>query len=442
MDLTRHVTQFLEQHVPEKSLLLLGFSGGIDSTALLMALASVKERWPLHVVHIDHGWRKESFEEALSLGQRITALDIPFSSFQLGKPPKGENLEDWSRNERYRCFQVAATQLKTPFFILAHQANDQTECVFKRMLEGSSLTKFRGMKARDERDGLTLLRPLLDIQKDELLEWLQARKISFFEDPSNSNCAFLRARMREEIFPFLRTRWGKNFEQSLLRVSKEAGLLEEYVQQQLQERFQFREFHGGIVATATPNSSLHPFIVSRLIDFLVTKAQFCLSRMQLERAADVFCSASAQPKQFFAGAGALYAEPHCLTVFRRAPAPLSEKMCEAEEGSFSYHSWEIAWRKAVCKKSAPHHWTDLFSSNELSFYIPAEPFTICGTSDRLLRDLPRAVEKSPSALRRFVPALLQGGHVVVDLLSGYQIPMPLDESCLEITISQSASTDR
>ncbi len=221
----RHVTsltqQFLNVHWDRKSSLLLGYSGGPDSKALLYALLENDVKPSL--AHVDHGWREESADEAEVLRKEAAKLGCPFYTIRLNLPKK----EDVARNARFTFFasQIPSHQA----LLLAHQADDLAETVLKRILEGAHLPHLSGMQEVSEQYGMPIWRPFLKVRRSEILEFLNDRSLEPMLDPSNVDPAYLRSRMRLEIFPFLNETFGKQTTENLVLLSERALELKSYL---------------------------------------------------------------------------------------------------------------------------------------------------------------------------------------------------------------------
>jgi tRNA(Ile)-lysidine synthetase-like protein len=388
---------------------------------------------------VDHGWREESAREAKVLEQRVGALGIPFSSFRLPPCPKRENIEDWSRRQRMSCFTTAASAIGTGIVFLAHQADDQSEVVFKRFLEGASLTKFRGIRPVEKMHSLTLMRPLLSIRRAALLAYLQKHALPYFEDPSNKDISFLRARMREIVFPFLRDTFGKEFDNSLLRVSNESADLEQYIHEECSRRFTIHTLHNDAFATVNGDEPPSPFLVRCLVDHLKDCVRLpSFSRQQVEAAVETFCGVPSGARHFFVGSGGLFAESRFFAAFHDKPHVIEEKCFYEQEGECRIGSWEISWKPSIASWQETRDWKDLFSGTATIWYIPKCPFSICPTSNQLLRTVHRLPGSFPPivSLRSFVPAIVQAFRLVVDPLSGYTVALSPGSSCLAVTIQR------
>ena len=438
-DIEDHVARFMDGHVDAAVPCILGFSGGVDSSALLHLLhrSAAVASHPVHVVHVDHGWRQESAAEAAMLEKRVSSLGIPFTCFRLPSCPAGENIEDWSRRQRMACFSTVASSLGTSIILLAHQADDQAEVVFKRFLEGASLTKFRGMRPVERIGGLTLIRPLLAIRRAALLSYLHDRSLPYLQDPTNTDTSYLRARMRETIFPYLRQTFGKEFDNSILRVANESADLELYLHEQCARSFSIHNTPDAAFATPRGEEPPAPFLARCLVDHL--KESLCLqsfSRHQVEAAVEAFCGKPSGVRRFFVGRGGLFAESGFFAAFREKLNPIEVTLCDEQEGRTTVGSWEVTWKLATAVQPEQKDWKELFSGALATWYIPPHPFCLCPTTDRLIRTIKSHSRRSPHivSLRPFIPSCVQSFRLVADPLSGYTVPLPIGSVCYAVTM--------
>lgn len=209
----RVIKDFLTLRLEKGAKLLLAFSGGPDSMALLHLLLEAKKEldFSLHLAHIDHGWREESREEAQTLQTLAKHLHLPFHLHRLEKM-EGGDLENRAREKRLTFFLSLHKQHHFQALLLAHHRGDQAETVFKRIAEGSGLKGLGGLYHERVLGDLPLWRPLLSIKKKELYAYLKRKRLDSFEDATNKDPRFLRSRMREELFPELEKIFGKKME--------------------------------------------------------------------------------------------------------------------------------------------------------------------------------------------------------------------------------------
>ena len=198
----------LSAGVPRESCLLVGFSGGRDSVALV-ALLQEAGFGGLTLLHLDHGLRSESRMDAewcLEFG-RARGLEVVVERTAVGGTEGGHGvgLEEKGRAARYAFFSRIALQRGIREVVLGHHADDQVETFLFRLLRGSGSLGLGGMAPWSERvEGevsLRLLRPMLGVWRTELDEWIARRGLTFCEDLSNADPRWARNRIRHGLLP-------------------------------------------------------------------------------------------------------------------------------------------------------------------------------------------------------------------------------------------------
>ena len=128
--------QYLEGTLSKNEKYLLALSGGPDSMALFHLL--LEGGWNFHVCHVDHGWRKESFEEANQLKILAEKHLVPFYLYKIDiKELEEGNLEDNCRKMRFLFFKQEYAKCGFDALLTGHHADDQVETILKRVFEGS-----------------------------------------------------------------------------------------------------------------------------------------------------------------------------------------------------------------------------------------------------------------------------------------------------------------
>lgn len=204
--MSRTLAQALQDFAPGLPL-AVAYSGGADSTALLLACA---EKWPGQVsaIHIHHGLQAaaDAFEqhcrafcERLGVPLQVRRVDA--------HPAPGQSPEEAARRARYEAFRdlaledIAQSAIKN--IAIAQQADDQAETLLLALSRGAGLPGLSAMPAQWERDGIRYYRPLLDVPGAELRRWLRERGETWIEDPTNADQQFTRNRIRARLLPAL-----------------------------------------------------------------------------------------------------------------------------------------------------------------------------------------------------------------------------------------------
>lgn len=192
---------------PWASGILVAFSGGLDSTALLLVAVCLTARngGSVRAAHLDHGLRPESGEDASAALDFCAALGVPCSVQRMDvaalADKMGTGLEDAGREARLEFLEQARVEAGADWILLGHHLDDLAEDVLLRLVRGTGWPGLSGMPGRD--DGRRLLRPLLLTPKSTLRDFLTDLSASWREDSSNQEPLFRRNRMRHSVLPLL-----------------------------------------------------------------------------------------------------------------------------------------------------------------------------------------------------------------------------------------------
>lgn len=179
---------------------LVALSGGADSMVLSAICARIAGRLGLRVEAsiVDHGLRPESGVEATLVHERAQALGVPAHVRALGLAP-GPGAEARAREARYAALEAVRRERGLDFVLTAHTASDQAETLLMRLGRGSALGGAAGVL---ERRG-AVLRPMLAVTRDEVLQVVAGLGLPTVADPMNLDPAFLRVAVRRELVPAL-----------------------------------------------------------------------------------------------------------------------------------------------------------------------------------------------------------------------------------------------
>lgn len=208
--------------------ILVAVSGGSDSVALLCLLSELAPSWTLtlRVMHVNHGLRGEESEEDVRF---VTALcdrlGVPLTHerVELGIGAgrlKGRSIQEAAREVRYAALLRASGALGAGKIAVGHTADDQAETLMMWMLRGAGAAGLAGIPpVRDRR----IIRPLLELSRAEVLDYLRTRGVTFRTDSSNAKLHYVRNRVRHELVPAL-----KRFNPAVLEILvRQADILRE-----------------------------------------------------------------------------------------------------------------------------------------------------------------------------------------------------------------------
>lgn len=183
---------------------VVGYSGGLDSTVLLEAASRVAKDvgLDLSALHVHHGLSANADDWADSCRHVCHEMRIPLTILRVDLAMgKGEGVEAAARRVRHN----ALADHPADWILLAHHADDQAETVLHNLLRGCGL---RGAAAMSESRG-RVLRPLLGLGRDSLLVYAQSRRLGWIEDESNAASRYTRNFLRNEILPRITSRFPR-----------------------------------------------------------------------------------------------------------------------------------------------------------------------------------------------------------------------------------------
>jgi tRNA(Ile)-lysidine synthase len=280
----------------------LAVSGGGDSIALMHLFADWARRESISrpaVLIVDHGLRRESYDEAALVAQ--WAKNAGFAAAVMrwrGRKPQS-NIEDEARAARYRLLGEWCKARMTPYLFAAHTREDQAETFLLRLGRGSGVDGLSGMRAAGPLPvpgfaPVRLLRPLLDMGRTELRAYLQGRGEHWLEDPMNADCRFARVRIRQAL-PGLEAAGV-----SVQRIAQAAGHLararealeaatEEFFERHTQLGADFALMDGGALAHNSREIGL------RVLSAVLMRVAGAPYRPRFERLEALFDAISVEP---------------------------------------------------------------------------------------------------------------------------------------------------
>src|ERR1035437_2711869 len=267
----------------------IAVSGGADSVCLLHVLRNLAPRWnlTLSVLHINHNLRGDaSRADADFVRSLAAALDLPFTLHGLDLATAPGNLEQSARNARLAFFhEVLARGLATRI-ALGHTRSDQAETVLFRFLRGSGATGLAAIRPVTDRG---IVRPLIDIERPEIVAFLQERGIAWREDVTNATLDFARNRIRHQLLPQLAREWNPALAETLAHTA-DLSLAEEAYWQGEMERLAKRHLTRqgpAILVSAAALAALPLAAARRLVRHAIHLASGGPSSNDFRHIADV-----------------------------------------------------------------------------------------------------------------------------------------------------------
>ena len=222
-----------------RSPLVVAVSGGPDSLALLLLLDRLRLALglSLHVAHLDHSLREDAQEDARFVEGVSRKLDLPLTvgkeNVESYRASRGLSLEEAAREVRYSFLSSVATAEVAIGVALGHTADDQVETILMHLVRGSGLAGLAGMSPLGywpspvAEAKVALVRPLLEVTRDETEAYCRHRGVSPREDYTNRSMQFTRNRIRLDLIPKLRE-YNPRFSDALQRLGRSAAQDQEY----------------------------------------------------------------------------------------------------------------------------------------------------------------------------------------------------------------------
>ncbi len=342
MSISLLVLQTIKKHnmIEEGDKILAAVSGGADSICMLHVLNSLKSilGFSLGCVHVNHGLRGNDADmDELFVKDFCKKFDIPFFSkkfdVELISNEKKLSLEEAGRYVRYSFFEEVKAKNKFTKIATAHNKDDNAETVLMRILRGTGLDGLSGIPYVRS-DGV--IRPILDIKREEVEEYLNEQRLDFRTDSTNFENEYTRNKVRNQLIPYIEKEFNLKFKDSLIRLSENAQqdgrFLNEYA-----ERVYKRL--GSPLPASTPNAlhieslkMLSEGIAKRVIRFAANKSVNGVS-LEKKHMEDIFGLLSKQT-------GASLNLPNGLTLeinygWLTFKGPLDAKVVTENDGFFT-----------------------------------------------------------------------------------------------------------
>ncbi len=254
----RAFSEALNSLVPKEGRLIVAFSGGCDSLALLVLCSNTVERARIVPVYVNHRLRPEQeLEDEIALNRancERLGLDLIVRTMDDGAVQNLSRLrrggiEDAARALRYDLLEQERSRADASFILTAHHRDDQLETIIMRLSKGSPVSSLQGIRKTDPKRRIA--RPLLGFSRSELEGYLNEKGFRWSTDSTNSDASFSRNHVRNEVIPSIRAIWPE-FEASILKLGEESSRLYGDLElQDLSQSVETKVFEGLDAASRT-----------------------------------------------------------------------------------------------------------------------------------------------------------------------------------------------
>lgn len=280
------IQQYMEQwnRMDKIKHIVVGVSGGADSMCLLEVLNRLSREWnyEIIVVHVHHGIRGEhadsdqqfveQFCRERKLSFRVFQADVPALSKEWGM-----TVEEAGRTFRYQCFFQVARTLPDSVVAVAHHSDDQAETVLFRLARGTGLRGLCGMAPVSEQDGVTVIRPLLCIDRNRVEELLASWGMSYCQDETNASEAYRRNYVRHTLLPQMKV-LNEQAVRHINELAQQSAAVMEYLSfeteqayERLVKRKESKDTSHVLTASRQALTACHEVIRSEVLRRMITE---------------------------------------------------------------------------------------------------------------------------------------------------------------------------
>ena len=233
----QEVITYLDKLVSNDDKIVVAVSGGPDSMFLLDTLLKVRKSKKLTIVvaHVNHNVRSESYEEAERVKEYCEKNNMIFEYMIIDKYGN-DNFHDYARSIRYKFFERLINKHKAKYLFTAHHGDDLMETILMRIVRGSTISGYTGFYKETKMDSYMIIRPLINMTKAEIEEYMNHNNLWYAVDLSNKKDVYTRNRYRKYILPKLKEE-NKNVHKKFLKFSEKVRGISEFFDKYVDTRY-------------------------------------------------------------------------------------------------------------------------------------------------------------------------------------------------------------
>lgn len=246
MDITEQIRRTIKKYdmIKTGDRVVVGVSGGADSVSLLYILSELKNEFgiSIYVAHLDHMLRGSESEKDMEFVQGIAEqLSLPISTDRVDikttAKEEGLSIEECARDARYDFFVRVAKEFKANKIAVGHTKDDQAETILMRVLRGSGTRGLGGIPPLRQMNGCVLIRPFIEIWREEIERYLKDNKIPYRQDASNQSLDYFRNKIRHDLLPYINKDYNPNIKDILTHIAENVYQDYEYIRTSAENKF-------------------------------------------------------------------------------------------------------------------------------------------------------------------------------------------------------------
>ena len=213
------------------------------------------------VAHINHNVRKQSNTEELFLSNYCKDNNITFECMKITEY-KENNFENEARKKRYKFYKEILTKYNSAYLFLAHHADDLMETIIMKIIRGSNINGYAGIKKISYQDNYYIVRPFLDYTKQDILEYIKKYNITYYDDYTNNDITYTRNRIRHNIIPLLKKE-DINIHKKFIKYSNTLNEYNNYINYEVDNII--KDIYINNTLYLDKFNNLHPFIKKNIL---------------------------------------------------------------------------------------------------------------------------------------------------------------------------------
>ncbi len=229
--------EFINEHnlLEKKSKVIVGFSGGPDSTALLLALLKIKDMLDLSILvaHVNYNLRGEDSKRDEDFVKQFCFQHNLYLVMKNVKLESKVSMEQKARDIRMEFFHSLKDEYNMEYIALGHNKGDVAETVIMNLARGSGISGLRGILPKTD----TLIHPFIIFSKQDIYRFLEEENCQWCEDYTNKESSYTRNKVRNDFLPWLEENVNSNVEDKLIFVADLMKDTEEFIEDYVTKRF-------------------------------------------------------------------------------------------------------------------------------------------------------------------------------------------------------------
>ena len=256
--------------------LVLGVSGGPDSTAMLHILNEIRNeiKFEMVVAHVNHMIREEAKEDEEYVKNMCKKMEVEFYSKRIDVQKLANTnkvgLEETGRKVRYEFFEEVLKNTKSNKIAIAHNKNDKAETVLMNILRGSGIQGLRGIELKNKH----YIRPLLECERNEIEDYCKEKTLNPRIDKTNFENEYTRNKMRNIVIPYIQKEFNPNIIEAINRLSELTKQEDEYLKTETKKAYNtilVEEKPEEIILNLKSFNMQEKLIKSRIIMYSISK---------------------------------------------------------------------------------------------------------------------------------------------------------------------------